>query len=192
MLDMAAKALETLLEWVVIALMVILTAVVIVAVLFRLAGDSFSWYDEVASILLAWITYYGAALAALKRKHIGFDGALLAIPMPQRRYAAYVAEAVTIGFFALLGWMGLEVILVLGDMGLTSLPWVPVWFTQSVIPIGAVLFILCSLLSFPGYLALISRGVSMEAVEIEHEIAEAEKQFGLAPHDRASQDKKRD
>jgi len=52
--------------------MVTLSVVVIVAVCYRIAGDSLSWYDEVASILLAWITYYGAALAALQRKHVGF------------------------------------------------------------------------------------------------------------------------
>lgn len=177
MLDLAAKALEKLLEWVVIALMVILTAVVVVAVLFRLSGNSFSWYDEVASILLAWITYYGAALAALQRKHIGFDGVLLSIPMPARTYAIFAAEAVTLGFFVLMAWAGLEVLSVLQGMGLTSLPWVPVQLTQSVIPIGAVLFIICSLLSFPGYRAMSEAGISAEDKEIEHEIAEAEKTY---------------
>ena len=88
------RARGRLLEWLVILLMVVLTAVVIVAVLFRIAGNSFSWYDEVASVQLAWITYYGAGLAALKRKHIGFDGVLLALPMPGRIYAAWAAEAV--------------------------------------------------------------------------------------------------
>ena len=31
---------------------------------YRKAGASLTWYDEIASILLAWVTYYGAALAA--------------------------------------------------------------------------------------------------------------------------------
>ncbi|MEO1275229.1 MAG: TRAP transporter small permease [Pseudomonadota bacterium] len=154
-----------------------LTAVVVVAVLFRLAGSSFSWYDEVASVLLAWITYYGAALAALKRKHIGFDGVLLAIPMPARLYAAYAAEAITLAFFALMCWAGLEVLAVLEGMGLTSLPWVPVQLTQSVIPVGAALFIICALLSFPGYLRNVAAGISSEHQEIEEEIAHAEATF---------------
>jgi len=178
MVRATARALEVFLEWFVILLMVVLTVTVIVAVLFRFAGNSFSWYDEVASILLAWITYYGAALAALKRKHIGFDGALLALPMPARLYAAWAAEAITLGFFALMTWAGVEVLLILGGMGLTSLPWVPVWLTQSVIPIGGALFIVCALLSLPDYLAMVRAGVSAEEREIEHEIAEAEAQFG--------------
>ena len=62
-----------LLEWITVLLMICLTIIVILAVLARLMGHSFSWYDEVAAIMLAWITYYGSALAALHRRHIGFD-----------------------------------------------------------------------------------------------------------------------
>ncbi|MEM6678769.1 MAG: TRAP transporter small permease subunit [Pseudomonadota bacterium] len=178
MLATVSKTLEVLLEWVVIALMVVLTAVVIVAVLARFSGNSFSWYDEVASVLLAWITYYGAGLAALKRKHIGFDGVLLALPERGRLAGAWVAEAITLSFFVLMAWAGLEVLAVLEGMSLTSLTWVPVQLTQSVIPIGAVLFIVGSLLSFPGYLDMVRRGESAEHAEIEAEIAEAERTFG--------------
>jgi hypothetical protein len=40
------------------------------------------------------------------------------------------------------------VILLEGDT-LISLPWVPVQLTQSVIPVGAALFVICHLLSLP-------------------------------------------
>ena len=60
-----------LLEWVVGALMVILAAEVTIGVVFRTIGHSLSWYDELASVLLAWLTYYGSALASVKRAHIG-------------------------------------------------------------------------------------------------------------------------
>jgi len=83
-------------------LMVALTVIVVVAVIYRKLDASLSWYDEVASVGLAWITYYGGALAVLKRKHIGFDSVLLSIPMPIRLYLAIFAEIVFIAFFALL------------------------------------------------------------------------------------------
>lgn len=178
MLKTFANGLQTLLEWVVIFLMIALTIVVIVAVLARIAGSSFAWYDEVAAIMLAWITYYGAGLAALKRRHIGFDTVLLAIPMPQRMWAVAFAEIVTISFFALMAWAGMEVLLVLEGMYLTSLRWVPIQLTQSIIPIGGALFILCSLLSLPEYWRMTAQGKSLEHAEIEEEIAEAEKEFG--------------
>ena len=170
MVRTAARFVEWLLEWVTISLMVILTITVIVAVTARISGESFSWYDEVAAIMLAWITYYGSALAALKRRHIGFDTVLLALPMPWRVWALLLAEAVVIGFFALLAWAGWEVLMVLEGMTLISLTWVPIQVTQSVIPIGAVLFIICELLSLPEYLRLTARGVSLEHAEIEEEV----------------------
>jgi len=164
------RKLEAVLEWVVIALMVTLTIVVIVAVLFRLAGDSLSWYDEVAAIQLSWITYYGAALAALKRRHIGFDTVLLAIPMPARMAVLTVAEIIVLGFFALMAWAGLKVLDVLEGEMLVSLTWMPIQVTQSVIPIGAVLFIVCELLGLPDYWRMTARGQSLEHAEIVEEV----------------------
>lgn len=166
----AAKTLETFLEWVVIFLMITLTGVVIVAVLFRISGNSLSWYDEVAAIQLSWITYYGAALAALKRRHIGFDSVLLSIPMPLRMLGVIVAEVIVIGFFVLLAWTGWEVLMVLEGEMLVSLTWVPIQFTQSVIPVGAALFVTCELLSLPDYWRMTANGLSYEHAEIEEEV----------------------
>ena len=52
------------LEWTVLVLMTVLATIVVLGVVFRKTGAALVWYDEVASILLAWLTYYGAALAA--------------------------------------------------------------------------------------------------------------------------------
>jgi TRAP-type C4-dicarboxylate transport system permease small subunit len=174
----ASRTLETILEWVTILLMIALTVVVIVGVLFRIAGDSLSWYDEIAAIQLSWITYYGAALAALKRRHIGFDSVLLALPRGPRMAAVAVAEVIVIGFFAVMAWAGLEILSVLEGMRLISLTWIPVQLTQSVIPIGAVLFIICELLSLPRYWRATARGVSLEQVEIEEEVEAELKKAG--------------
>lgn len=165
-----SRTIEFLLEWFLMFLMVLLTAIVVIAVIYRKLDASLSWYDEVASVVLAWITYYGGALAVLKRKHIGFDSVLLAIPMPLRLYAALFAEVVFLGFFILLAWAGWEVLMVLEGDNLVSLRWVPVQFTQSVIPIGAVLFIVCELLAAPAYLKLVMAGISAEHAEIEAEV----------------------
>lgn len=170
------RTLEWLLEWVTILLMVALTVVVIVAVTFRIAGSSLSWYDEVAAIMLSWVTYYGAALAALKRRHIGFDSVLLALPLHLRKLALVFSETVVIGFFLLMAWAGLEVLAVLEGMRLVSLTWVPVQVTQSVIPIGAALFIICDLISLPHYWRMTVAGKSLEHAEIEEEVEQEMKQ----------------
>jgi TRAP-type C4-dicarboxylate transport system permease small subunit len=170
MLASISRHLESLLEWIVIILMIALTITVIVAVLFRLAGDSLSWYDEVAAIQLSWITYYGAALAALKRRHIGLDSVLLAIPMPMRMVCVAAAEIVVFSFFVLLAYTGWQVLQVLQGERLVSLTWIPVQLTQSVIPIGAALFVLCELLSLPEYWRMTASGKSLEHAEIEEEV----------------------
>lgn len=150
---------ERLLEVVVMLLTGGLAVVVLLAVVYRKSGHSLVWYDEVASIMLAWLTYYGAALAALKRAHIGFPGLVEALPMRWRIAAIYAGEVFVIGFFALLAWVGLQVLDVLEGSYLISLPTVPVQLTQSVIPIGAVLFILAELLSLPRTLDHARRGL---------------------------------
>jgi len=143
---------ERLLEWFLIFLMVLLTSVVLVAVFYRIAGDSLSWYDEVAAILLSWVTYYGACLAALERKHIGVDSILLSLPLNWRIVGVVVAEIFVIGFFILMAWAGIKVLQILEGETLVSLTWVPIQFTQSVIPVTALLFIICELISLPPYL----------------------------------------
>ena len=139
---------ERLLESIVLILLGSLAALVVVAVLFRKAGASIVWYDEVASVLLAWLTYYCASLAALKRAHIGFPKLVLAAPLGLRRFLYAAREIIVIGFFAIVAWAGWQVLMVLEGTYLVSLPWVPTQLTQSVIPIGAVLFIVAELLSF--------------------------------------------
>jgi TRAP-type C4-dicarboxylate transport system permease small subunit len=166
--------LERVLEAWMVIMIVTMTAIVVLAVIWRKAGASFIWYDEVASILLAWITYYGAALAALKRGHIGFDGILLALPMRWRMVALAVAEAFVFVFFIVLAWTGWQVLGVLQGMSLISLPWVPVMLTQSVIPIGAVLFIICEALSLPDYVALVRKGVSQDELEVTRHLQDGE------------------
>ena len=52
-----------------------------------------------------------------------------------------------LGFFLAMAWAGWRVLLVLEGNYLVSLPWVPTRFTQSVIPVGALLFIAAELLS---------------------------------------------
>lgn len=165
---LAARILGEILTWVVIGLMVILTTVVIVAVVFRYSGASLSWYDEVAGVLLSWLTYYGAALAALHRGHIGFDDVLLALPPAARALAVLVAEGLVLFFFGLMAWAGLEVLSILQGETLVALTWVPVSVTQSVIPIGAILFILAELLSLPDYWRDVMHGKSTAHPVLAH------------------------
>ncbi|MDH3638183.1 MAG: TRAP transporter small permease [Gammaproteobacteria bacterium] len=161
------NGLERFLEWVVTALLVAMVVIVVLGVLYRKFGDSLVWYDEVASIVLAWLTYYGSALAALKRAHIGFSGLVDAAPGPWRLVLVVVAELIVLGFFVLLAWVGYEVLLVLEGDTLISLPQVSVQITQSVIPIGAALFVLAQLVSLPDVIERARSGRRLHTEEFE-------------------------
>jgi len=162
-------------EYIVILLMVTLSVLVLIAVVYRKSGASLSWYDEVASVLLAWLTYYASALAALSRGHIGFNGLLNAMKPSLRVPVLLIGEVLVIGFFILLAWVGIEVLVILEGDSLTSLTWVPTRLTQSVIPIGAVLFVIGQLLSFPDMWkqAMSDKGIAgHDDVEIPQETSE--------------------
>lgn len=152
-LDRVRGAYETLLEWVVIVLMSVLFVEVTLGVVYRTFGESLVWYDEVASILLAWLTFYGSALASVKRAHIGCPEVMALLPTGPRFAFRLAAEFLTIAFFLLMGWKGYQVLGVLETDHLVSLSEVPVAWVQSVVPISAVLIVAAELLTLPRVLA---------------------------------------
>jgi TRAP-type C4-dicarboxylate transport system permease small subunit len=147
------RLLEIILQWVVIVLMIALAGVVIAGVAFRKFGAPLVWYDEIAPILLAWLTYYAACLAALNRAHIGFTKLVEALPKRARMAVTAFRELCVVSFFALAAWAGWKVLLVLEGEALVSLEWFPAAVARSVIPISSVLFIVAELIAYVEWLA---------------------------------------
>ncbi|MBX9613332.1 MAG: TRAP transporter small permease subunit [Burkholderiales bacterium] len=129
------------LEWVVMFLMVALAVEVVLGIVFRASGHALVWYDEVASVLLAWLTFYGSALASVKRAHIGCPEVVEQLPSTAKRVVHIGGQILVIVFFALLCWVGLSIMPFLVGDALVSLPWVPMNLVQSVIPISAALIL---------------------------------------------------
>lgn len=166
-LDRVRAGFERLLEAIVVTLVTALTLLVIAGFCFRYAGYSLSWYDEIASVGLVWLTYYGSALAALRGAHIGVPGFVNAMPPSARLVATLFAEAVVFIFFIMLAWTGMQVLVVLGGDNLVSLEWMPQRVTASAIPIGAALIVIAEALRIPKLLRD-ARGagfVDTEAIE---------------------------
>ena len=165
--DRIRAGFEQLLEAIVVILVASLTVLVIAGFCFRYAGHSLSWYDEIASVGLVWLTYYGSALAALKGAHIGVPGFVNAMPPGLRLASALFAEAVVFIFFIMLTWTGVQVLIVLSGDYLVSLDWMPQRVTASAIPIGAALFLIAEALRIPKVLrdARGSGFIDTEAIE---------------------------
>src|SRR5262245_30274633 len=126
---------ERFLEWICIVLMAALAAEVTAGVIFRYSGHSLVWYDEVATILLAWVTFYGSALAVLKHAHMGVPEIVRMLPPGARVAAAFVAQLFTLAFFVLLAWVGYSIIGILAEDRLGSLPEVSVADAHSLLPL---------------------------------------------------------
>lgn len=146
-LDRFRQRYGLLLEWVVMFLMVVLAVEVTLGIVYRTLGQALVWYDEVASVLLAWLTFYGSALASVKRGHIGCPEVVEQLPAHIRRWINIVSQVLVLLFFALLGWVGLTILPILATDALESLPEVPMSFVQSVIPVSSALILLAESLN---------------------------------------------
>jgi len=111
----------------------------------------------------------GAALAALHREHIGFSGLVKALKPAVRIPFIVISEVCILGFFALLAWVGFQVLVVLKGDNLISLPQIPTRLTQSVIPIGAILFIIAEALGIPELLKKAARPDGFANIDIPGE-----------------------
>jgi len=93
---------EKILKLILFIMMVALAVTVLLGVTFRFAGSALVWYDEVAAVQLAWITYYGSAYAALKGSHISVPSIFKAFPLVLRKIFFVVSKLVVYGFLILL------------------------------------------------------------------------------------------
>ncbi|MGZ8259394.1 MAG: TRAP transporter small permease [Caldimonas sp.] len=129
------------LEVVVIVLVIGLAIEVTLGIVFRALGRSLSWYDEVASVMLAWLTFYGSALASVRRAHISCPEVVDQASPQVKRALNIVAQVLVIGFFALLGLVGASILPIIAGETLVSLPAVSMGVVQSVIPVSCVLIL---------------------------------------------------
>ena len=136
------KSYDIFLQYVMFIMMIAMAITVVLGVIFRWSGQALVWYDEVASVQLAWLTYYGSAYAALKGAHIGVPSILKSFPVPIRKVFFVVSKIVIFSFFSLMTYYGLIVMKLIHGETLTTLEWVPQSLVQSVIPIGSFLFML--------------------------------------------------
>lgn len=175
MVTLFERVLLRCLETICLVLLLTLTAAVVYSATMRYFGASPTWYDEIASVLLAWLTYFGATYAVFLRQHMGFGGLVAALPRNAAVALALASEMAVILFFAVVAWYGNSVLAVAKWDSLLSLRWMTLDIVQSVIPITAILMIIGTLLTLPRVLRNAASGVDQEHAEIEHAIAAAER-----------------
>jgi TRAP-type C4-dicarboxylate transport system permease small subunit len=142
----ALGRLVTLIEWWAVFLLAALAVVVCLGVFFRYAlNSSLVWYDEFASYMLVWLTFYGAVVADYHRRHINFDLLVNKLAPGPRRAVDVVGEIAVLGFQFVLCYYGWVLLERMGDETAIALPWVKVVWITSVLPITGALLLAISL-----------------------------------------------
>src|SRR5919106_2857272 len=126
-------------------LLVLMVVVVCLGVFFRyVLGASLAWYDEFASYLLVWLTFYGAVAASYHHRHIGFETVVSRLMPNTRRIVEVVGELFVLGFQFVLCYYGWHLMQKMGDETAISLPWIKMGWVYSVLPITGGLMLLIS------------------------------------------------
>ncbi len=146
--------LVALVEWWSIGLLAAMVVIVCWAVFTRyVLNSSLVWYDEFASYLLVWLTFFGTVVAAYHKRHIGFELVVDKLAPRTRQVVDFVGEAAVLGFQFVLFYYGWILTQRMGDETAISLPWVKVAWVTSVMPITGGLMLLISLTRLAGILS---------------------------------------
>ena len=146
--------LVTLVEWWAVCLLAGLVVVVCLGVFFRyVLNSSLTWYDEFASYMLVWLTFYGTVVADYHRRHIGFDLLVNKLAPLARKVVDVAAELAVLGFQFVLFYYGWVLTERMGDETAISLPWVKVSWISSVLPVTGGLLLLISVTRMVGILS---------------------------------------
>ncbi|MGH7810982.1 MAG: TRAP transporter small permease, partial [Candidatus Binatia bacterium] len=126
-------------------LLVLMVVLVCLGVFFRYALNSaLAWYDEFASYLLVWLTFYGAVAASYHQRHIRFETVMDRLLPRTRNRLEIVAELFVMAFQIVLFYYGWLLTQKMGDETAISLPWVKMGWVYSVLPITGGLMLLIS------------------------------------------------
>lgn len=146
MMGRALGRLVTVIEWWAVFLLAALSVVVCLGVFFRYAlNSSLVWYDEFASYMLVWLTFYGSVVADYHRRHINFDLLVNKLAPGPRRVVDVIGEIAVLGFQFVLCYYGWVLLERMGDETAIALPWVKVVWITSVLPITGALMLAISL-----------------------------------------------
>lgn len=142
---MLKRVLSNSVEWVCMALMVVLSIDLLLGVFSRyVMVRTFTWYDEIARGCFVWLTFLGAAVGVKRAAHFRLHILVDRLSPRLRQTAEILLPLVVIIFAGVLIQHGL-VFLELGKFQQTPVMGLPKTWIYVAIPIGGALMILYSL-----------------------------------------------
>jgi TRAP-type C4-dicarboxylate transport system permease small subunit len=142
---MLKRILSNAVEWVCMALMVVLSLDLLLGVFSRyVMVRTFTWYDEIARGCFVWLTFLGAAVGVKRRAHFRLHIVVDRLSPRLRQVTVLLLPLVVIVFASVLIQQGL-VFLELGKFQQTPVMGLSKMWIYVAIPIGGALMILYSL-----------------------------------------------
>ncbi len=142
---MLKRILSNAVEWVCMALMVVLSLDLLLGVFSRyVMVRTFTWYDEIARGCFVWLTFLGAAVGVKRHAHFRLHIVVDRLSPPLRKLTVFLLPLVVIVFASVLIQQGL-VFLELGKFQQTPVMGLSKMWIYVAIPIGGALMILYSL-----------------------------------------------
>ncbi|PIP35007.1 MAG: hypothetical protein COS92_02185 [Desulfobacterales bacterium CG07_land_8_20_14_0_80_52_14] len=141
MIQRVSQAINSLVEK---ALFIIGTAICIILfaqVVFRYAGASLGWSEEVSRHLLVAITFLGGTVAYKRVSFIGLQGFGYRLGPLVQQIIVVALQVLTLVVFSLIAWFGAVYTIKAGEHTSSSLQ-IPMSIPFASIPIAAVIFVI--------------------------------------------------
>ncbi len=135
--------------------------IVLIQVFARLSGSSIKFSEELTRALFIWMVFIGIAASIRHADAARVTVMMEMLPVPLRRLSLPIYLFSGIGFFTLMGWTGWKMVsqqMMMNEM-IATLGW-PSWVIGSVMPLSALLCILCMLDSLHEH----KRTIALEAM----------------------------
>jgi len=134
------------LEWLVIVMVMLITLDVLWGIATRTFGAQAVYTDELARMLLVWITMLGGALAFARKAHLGVDFFVGKMHPAARKTLAVIVQGVIITL-AVVVFIAGGVVLARAQwtQALPTMPWITKGIVYSAIPVSGLFILLFSL-----------------------------------------------
>jgi TRAP-type C4-dicarboxylate transport system permease small subunit len=129
------------------AALVTATAVMTCAAVFYrfVLESSLGWPEEVAGLLLVWISFIGAYVATRENGHISFSMLVQSLPAAVRKIIETMVDVILVVFFAVLTYQSVRMIRAVGQTEIETLD-VPRGYFMVVLPLSASALVIAYLL----------------------------------------------
>lgn len=141
LLEQASQRINALMEKILIVIGAAICIILFAQVVFRYAGASLGWSEEVSRHLLVAITFLGGTVAYKRASFIGLKGFGDKLGPVIQKTIVLGLHLLTLACFGLIAWFGFVYTVKAAEQTSASLQ-IPMAIPFSVIPVSAVIFVL--------------------------------------------------